>query len=115
VLAIVGVVVAAVLGYATLEALPPSFTDAAITVSIVDTWQVEAVISVLLLCVLVVAVCVAVILARAALPPLLRRVAGVVVVLGIVGGGAIVANHIALTNRAASLTGQSFGGFYGLP
>ena len=112
-LALLGVALAGVLAYAIHEALFPSFTDAAISASIVDTWQVEALVTVLLLGLLVIALSIAVVLGRVT-SHLQRRLARGAVVLALVCGGVVVANHIALTNRVATLTGQSFGGFYGL-
>src|SRR5689334_15715183 len=91
----------------------PSYTDAEIVASVVDTWEVSAMatIALLVLC----AVCLAW-SAVAAVRSIgaVRRIAVIGAVASLAAGTAVLHEHIVLTGRVAQLTGQSFGHFYGL-
>ena len=100
-------------GFAVWGLLNPPYTDQQIQASLVDTWEVEAWSTTALLVLLAIAVAMAIALAyRGA--NLTRRLSVLVVLAAVVVGALLCSSHIALTNRVTQLTGQTFGGFYGL-
>jgi hypothetical protein len=101
-------------GYAVHELIHPVYSDAEIKASLVDTWEVEAW-SVVLLSIVVVPV----LLLGASLTRrgsrTSRHLAWATIALVVLAEGAVLANHVSLTERTTAITGQHFGGFYGLP
>ena len=101
--------------YGASGLLGPPYTDQQIRASIVDTWAVEAiatlVVLVLLLACFVIAVCLVL------KSPHLRRstISLAAVGLSAVALGLVFASHVALTVRTTRITHKEFGPVYGLP
>lgn len=91
----------------------PPFTDAQIKASFVDTWEAHAVGSVAILILVLFATCISAALAWGA-ARLAKRLAGTALALGFADAVLLFASHASLTARTTALTGQTFGGFYGL-
>ena len=100
-------------GFAINGLLNPPYTDQQIQASFVDTWEVEAWSTTALLVLLAIAVALSLALAyRGA--NLTRRLSTMAVLVAVLAGVLVCSSHVALTNRVTQLTGQTFGGFYGL-
>jgi hypothetical protein len=100
--------------YAVHDLMQPPFSDAEIRASLVDTWEVEAWSVVLLSAVVVPVLVLGAVLTRRG-NRTSRQLAWATVALAVVAEGAILASHVSLTERTTTITGQHFGGFYGLP
>jgi hypothetical protein len=92
----------------------PPYSDYEIKASIVDTWQVEALFTFALLVAVGFLALLSVALGWRSSHLLLRRLSVLAVLLSAASGVLLLYSHISLTERAVQLTGQSFGGFYGL-
>ncbi|ODU58013.1 MAG: hypothetical protein ABT02_15720 [Comamonadaceae bacterium SCN 68-20] len=105
--------IAFVCAFVIYSLVVPPFTDAEIQQSLVDTWQVNAIIT---------TACLVVVLAVGALSallswrgsPLAKRLSVGSVALSLATVGLLVLSHAALTERTTKLTGQEFGGILGL-
>jgi hypothetical protein len=102
-----------VLCFAAHDYFYPPFTDAQIKASFVDTWEAHAVGSVAILILVLFATCISAALAWGA-TRLAKRLAGTALALGFADAVLLFASHASLTARTTALTGQTFGGFYGL-
>jgi hypothetical protein len=99
--------------FAAYSLVFPPFTDAEIQQSFVDTWGVNAIITIVGL---------AVVLSAGGLSALLswrgtsltKRLSIAAVMLSITAAGLLILAHAALTERTTKLTGQEFGGILGL-
>ena len=100
---------------AVLWAFVAPYTDEQIKASLVDTWEVEAIAADAGLILCIVSIPLALVLANRSGGVATRRLAALSVFLAISVAAITVFNHVTLTERTAQLTGQSFGGFYGLP
>ena len=96
------------------DLLNPPFTDNQIADSLVDTWDPEAIVAFAILALLVIGLGLSVFGAYRAGPGRVRHLAIASIVLAFVASGITLQNHAALTQRTTRLTGQSFGGFFGL-
>ena len=101
--------------YALQQTVNPPYADEQIRASIADTWEVEALATTVLLGSFFVSIALTFALASRSTSAGIRRLAFISVLLALFAGATTMANHIALTKRTAQLTGQSFGGFFGLP
>jgi len=95
--------------------MAPPYTDEQIKASLVDTWQVEAFTTMSLLVWFGASIALAAVFWYRAKDGSTRTLAVLAVLLAFAAGVATTSNHILLTTRTTVLTGQSFGGFYGLP
>ena len=93
--------------------LGSSFTDQEIQESFVDTWEVNAVLTVIALCVVLLLGSLAALLSWRP-TGLARRLALAAAGLFILNVAFLIGNHAVLTERTTRLTGQEFGGFFGL-
>jgi len=110
VLALFAVVLA---GNGILGLLDPPYTDEELAASFVDTWEPHAIVTTLLLAILsVAALAVCIVLAVGGAD--LRRYSLVTLLVVVSAIASQLASHVALSNRVTRLTGQTFGGFYGL-
>ena len=112
-LACLNVFLVAVCVYGAIGVLAPSYTDQEIRTSLVDTWQVEALFTSVSLVLLAFAFVAAVIFALRGNKGV-RVLASLAVLLAVSAATLVVAGHVILTNRVVGVTGQTFGGFYGL-
>jgi hypothetical protein len=112
-LSIVLALVALLCAYGAHDFFFPPYTDAEIELSFVDTWEVSALITALALVLLAPLTLLSALL-RWGGSALAKRLSSISLALAIVAGGLLIASHIALTERTTRLTGQDFGGFYGL-
>jgi hypothetical protein len=110
-----------VLGFAMLamalgwrEWANPLFTDTRLASSLVDTWEVAVSTTRVFLFVFLGLGAICVVLARRATDARTRIVACVAAACSLLVIALFLRNHIVLTERAASLTGQDFGLSYGL-
>jgi len=92
----------------------PPFTDGQLKASLVDTWEVAASTLRVFLFVFLGLGAICVVLARRATDARTRIVAWLAAVCSLLTIALFLRNHIVLTQRAASLTGQEFGPLYGL-
>lgn len=99
--------------YAVNTVFSPPYTDREIQASFVDTWQGEAIVTAFLLALLVPIAMMAVILGWRG-SRLAKRLALMSAGLVVFAAVLLVSGHAALTERTTRLTGQDFGGFYGL-
>ena len=92
----------------------PPFTDAQLAAAgFVDAWEPHAIVTTLLLLMLSIsALGIAAFLAFGGAA--LRRRGALALVAVIAAGGSQLASHIELTRQVTRITGQTFGGFYGL-
>jgi hypothetical protein len=100
-------------GVALRDLLSPPYTDGQIRASFVDTWGTHAIVasvSLFLLTVLGLA-CIAML---AGVPSRARRTVAAALASCIIAWGLVLAAHAAMTQRVTALTGQYFGGFWGL-
>jgi hypothetical protein len=102
---------ACVLGVRSI--LVPSYTDQQIQASLVDTWQVEAFSTAVLLVLIFLAAVFAIVLGYRG-SKLVRFLASAAVLLAVADSALFVSSHIVLTARTTQITGQTFAGFYGL-
>lgn len=97
---------------AVWELVYPRFTDEQL-MNFVDTWEPHAIgTGVVLLFLLGVIVVAAVAVWNG--EQSIRRLALAILIATVVAGGVQIWNHVVLTDRTARVTGQTFGGFYGL-
>jgi hypothetical protein len=92
----------------------PPFTDGQLQASLVDTWEVAASTLRVFAFVFLGLGAICVVLARRATDARTRIVAWLAAVCSLLAIALFLRNHIVLTQRAASLTGQEFGPLYGL-
>ena len=104
---------AIVCAFAFYGFLFPPFTDAEIQESFVDTWEVNAVLTAVALGVSVVAGALTVLLSWRA-KGLSKTLSLAAMALFAMSVGLLLFNHSALTTRTTELTGQTFGGAFGL-
>ena len=90
-----------------------SLTDSEIRQSLVDTWQVNAVLTFGALCIVVPAGLVAALLSWRG-TRLAKRLSMTSVGISILTVGLLIGSHALLTERTTRLTGQHFGGLLGL-
>ena len=107
------VILAIVCILAVYEIFFPPYTDAQIQASFVDTWEVHALGTAAILLLVLMAAVVAPALAWGC-SRLGKKLAVVSVALAGTSAALLITSHAALTERTTALTGQSFGGFYGL-
>jgi hypothetical protein len=96
------------------EWLHPPFTDEQIRASLKDTWDVAASTVPVFAFSFLGLGSIAVVLARKAGDTRTRAVAWLAAALCLLALAVVFRNHVAMTERAAALTGQDFGVFYGL-
>ena len=94
--------------------LYPPYTDQQIQASVVDTWQVEALVTTATLALLFCALILSVIFAYMSKQTSTRMLATIAVFLSLMAGVIEFSAHVALTKRTTQLTGQTFGSAYGL-
>jgi hypothetical protein len=91
------------------------YSDAQIQASVVDTWEVSALFTLIVMGFSgVVALSSLAILHYSRGSRAVRRLALATLVLSVVAVSVGLSAHVALTLRTTALTGQEFGGFYGL-
>ena len=100
--------------YGTVALLVPAYIDNQIRASLVDTWEVEAILATCIIVVLLLSFCVSVYISFRNSRRWERSLAACAGILSVVGIAFTFASHVALTARTTELTGQSFGAFYGL-
>jgi cytochrome bd-type quinol oxidase subunit 2 len=100
--------------YGGYTALHPPYSDYEIKASIVDTWQVAAFSTLVLLITVALFAVLSLGLGYWNGDRRTRRLSVVAVFLSISAYGLLLYSHVALTERTMRLTGQSPGGFYGL-
>ena len=105
--------VAIVLALAIYGFLVPPFTDLEIQESFVDTWQVNALFTTAALAVALPAGVLSALLSWRG-SRLSKLLAAWSIVLTVLATLVLVANHAELTKRTTRLTGQEFGGLFGL-
>jgi len=93
--------------------LGSSFTDQEIQESFVDTWEVNAVLTVIALCVVALLGSLAAILSWRT-TGLAKRLALAAAGLFVLNVAFLIGQHAFLTERTTRLTGQEFGGLFGL-
>jgi len=91
----------------------PPFADAEIQESFIDTWQVNAILTAAALGISVVAGALSALLSWRA-KGLSKTLAVAAAALCVISVGLLFFNHAALTSRTTELTGQTFGGAFGL-
>ena len=94
--------------------LNPPFTDREIQASIVDTWQVEAHVTATMLILFCLALILSGAFAFVSEKTSTRVLATIAGLLSLLAGAIQLYGHAVLTERAALLTGQTFGRIYGL-
>jgi len=94
------------------QILSPSYSDAQIAASLVDTWQPHAFVTGVVLALLFTAGCV--VLACLFAGRHLRRISCVALLAIFVAIGTQFAGHVLLSHQATRVTGQTFGALYGL-
>jgi cytochrome bd-type quinol oxidase subunit 1 len=107
-------VASGVLVYAAYALAHPPYSDYEIKASIVDTWRVEAFFTFVLLVAISFVVLLSLVFCWRSPERRIRRLSALAVLLCISSSALLIYSHIVLTERTARLTGQSFGGFYGL-
>ena len=107
------VILAIVCILAGYESFFPPYTDAQIQENFVDTWEPHALGTAALLLLVLVAAVVSPALAWGC-SRFSKKLAAVSVALCATSTVLLVASHVSLTERTTALTGQTFGGFYGL-
>jgi hypothetical protein len=107
-------VVSGVLLYGAYGLAHPPYSDYEIKASIVDTWQVEAFFTFVLLLTTALVALLSLVSRWRSADRRIRCLSALAVFLCISSGALLIYSHIVLTERTTRLTGQSFGGFYGL-
>lgn len=92
----------------------PAYSDAQIRASVVDTWGVSASTTTATLSLSAVLAFASALIALRYNQSRVWRPAATAMLVALCGGVLAYANHVMLTVRVASLTGQSFGSWYGL-
>jgi cytochrome bd-type quinol oxidase subunit 1 len=107
-------VVSGVLVYAAYALVHPPYSDYQIKASIADTWQAEAFFTFVLLIAIALTALLSLVFRWRSGDRRIRRLSALAVLLCTSSSALLIYSHIVLTERTTRLTGQSFGGFYGL-